>query len=50
MASLSKMTKAKRDARNKSMGLKRKNKERVKSTPSAAEVFAEVDAQKGKGQ
>ena len=43
MASLTQITRIKRNARNRSQGRKRKNRLGAKSTPSAKEVFAKID-------
>ena len=50
MASNTKILMSKRNNRLKSQGRKRKNRSSLRSTPSAAEVFAAVDAAKAKDE
>ncbi len=46
MASLTQITRIKRNARRKAQNRKRKNAQGAKSTPSAEELFAELDKKK----
>ncbi|MDY0003898.1 MAG: hypothetical protein RBU30_21555 [Polyangia bacterium] len=48
MASNTKILMSKRDNRLKAQGRKRKNKSAIRSTLTATEIFAEVDAAQGK--
>lgn len=50
MASNTKILMSKRNNRLKSQGRKRKNKSSLRSTQTAAEIFAEVDAANAKGK
>jgi hypothetical protein len=50
MASLTRITTIKRKARRKAQGRRRKKTLRLRSTPSAEEIFAELDARREQPQ